>query len=64
MAGAAGGAVFAADAPRALSEWLRDARSGALVRQDYPLLFRTDLGRWLIALALLPLLMAFPRRQA
>ena len=64
MARAAGGAAFAAGAPRDLVRWLAEGRPGALVRQDYPLLFRTDLGRWLIALALAALLLAFPRRPA
>ncbi|MEM7042777.1 MAG: vWA domain-containing protein [Pseudomonadota bacterium] len=58
-----GGLVFTTDQTDALTAWLRDDARTRLERQDYPLLFWRDYGRFLLVLALIPLLMLF-RRQA
>ncbi|MEM8951036.1 MAG: vWA domain-containing protein [Pseudomonadota bacterium] len=58
-----GGRVFTTDQTDALTAWLRDDARTRLERQDYPLLFWRDYGRFLLILALIPLLMLF-RRQA
>ncbi len=58
-----GGHVFATDQTDALVAWLRDDARTQLERQDYPLLFWRDYGRFLLFPALVPLLILF-RRQA
>ncbi|MGC3940649.1 vWA domain-containing protein [Roseobacter sp. EG26] len=61
---AGGGEVFALDQSETLLRWLQaDART-RLEAQDYPLLFWKDMGRYLLALALLPLLLLFRRRPS
>ncbi len=57
-----GGRAFGLADADALAAWLSDAARTRLERQDYPLLFWHDLGRWLLALALLPALLLFRRR--
>ncbi|WP_187429499.1 hypothetical protein ROLI_042080 [Roseobacter fucihabitans] len=60
-AAAGQGRVFTLDQTEALSEWLsQDART-RLEAQDFPLLFWKDIGRYLLLLALLPLLLLFRR---
>lgn len=56
-----GGRLFTLDQADALALWLTDDARTRLARQDYPLLFWKDLGRYLLALSLLPLLMLFRR---
>lgn len=55
------GRALTADDPEALAGWLGDGARQDLVRQDFPLLFRRDLGRWLLVLAMAPLLLLFRR---
>ena len=58
------GRAFTLDDTEALGLWLSaDART-RLERQDYPLLFWHDLGRYLLVLALVPLLFLFRREAA
>lgn len=57
------GVVFTLEQTDALSRWLSDAARTRLEAQDYPLLFWKDMGRYLLILALAPLLLLF-RRQA
>ncbi len=63
LAGTGGGRVFTLDQTDALSQWLTEDARSRLELQDYPLLFWTDYGRYLLLLALVPLLLLF-RRQA
>ncbi|MET4128201.1 VWA domain-containing protein [Roseovarius sp. MBR-6] len=58
---AGGGRVFAPQAAGALAEWLSESARPRLERQGYRLLFWHDLGRYLLALALLPLLVLMRR---
>ncbi|GFE52262.1 hypothetical protein So717_40150 [Roseobacter cerasinus] len=53
------GQVFALDQTDGLASWLRDGGRAALQEQDYLLLFWVDLGRYVLLLALLPLLTLF-----
>ncbi len=57
-----GGRAFALADTDALAAWLSGAARTQLERQDYPLLFWHDLGRWLLILALLPAIVMFRRR--
>lgn len=58
------GRAFALEEVDALAEWLgQDARQ-RLERQDHPLLYWRDFGRWLLVLALVPLLLLFRREPA
>ena len=59
-----GGTVFGLDDGEALRLWLSEDARTRLERQDYPLLFWQDLGRYLIALALIPVLLLFRRETA
>lgn len=59
---AGGGRAFGLADTDALAAWLSDAARTRLERQDYPLLFWHELGRWLLALALMPALLLFRRR--
>jgi Ca-activated chloride channel family protein len=61
---AGGGRVFTLDQTDALAEWLGSSARTRLERQDYPLLFWKDLGRYVLILALLPLLLLFRRPVA
>ncbi len=63
-AGAGGGRVFTLDQTDDLAEWLQDDARTRLEAQDYPLLFWKDMGRYLLILALLPLLFLFRRQDA
>ncbi|MGB0661642.1 MAG: vWA domain-containing protein [Mangrovicoccus sp.] len=56
-----GGRVFTLEETDALATWLSDMSRSQMVRQSFPLLYWRDLGRWGLALALLPLLMLFRR---
>ncbi|PKQ11811.1 MAG: VWA domain-containing protein [Alphaproteobacteria bacterium HGW-Alphaproteobacteria-1] len=58
---AGGGRVFAPQEAGALAAWLSDGARPRLERQGYRLLFWHDLGRYLLALALLPVLVLFRR---
>ena len=64
LAGAGGGRVFTLDQTDDLAAWLSEDARTRLERQDYPLLFWKDLGRWLLALALVPLILLFRRQTA
>ena len=59
-----GGRAFGKEDVTALTDWLAQGARPRLERQGYPLLFWHDLGRYLLALALLPLLWLFRRRGA
>lgn len=61
LAGAGGGRVFTLDRTDALAGWLREDARTRLEAQDFPLLFWTDFGRYLLLLALVPLLLTFRR---
>ncbi len=61
IAAIGGGRLFSLDQANALASWLKDDGRRQLARQDYPLLFWKDLGRYLLALALIPLLVVFRR---
>jgi Ca-activated chloride channel family protein len=58
------GRVFGADEVNALTDWLAQSARPRLERQGYPLLFWHDLGRYLLAFVLLPLLWLFRRGAA
>ncbi len=58
-----GGQVFGLGDTDALTAWLAEDGRTRLERQDYPLLFWKDQGRFLLLLALIPMLLLF-RRQA
>lgn len=62
-AAAGDGRVFTLEQTDALADWLSEAARTRLEAQDYPLLFWKDMGRYLLILALFPLLLLF-RRQA
>lgn len=64
LAQVGGGRHFTLDQPEALAAFLSDDARTRLEADAYPLLFKDDLGRWLLALALLPLLLLFRRRRA
>ena len=59
-----GGAVFTTNQTEALADWLGASARTRLERQDYPLLFWKDFGRYLLVLALFPLLLLFRRPVA
>lgn len=63
-AGVGDGQVFTLAQTDALAAWLGDAARTRLQQQDYPLLFWKDCGRYLLALALFPLLLLFRRSPA
>ena len=48
----------------AFSEWLSESARTRLEAQDFPLLFWKDMGRYLLLLALFPLLLLFRRQVA
>ena len=60
-AGWADGQVFTLDQTDAFSDYLAEDARTRLEQQDLPLLFWHDLGRYLLALALLPMLFFFRR---
>lgn len=57
------GRVFTLEQTDLMADWLAEDARTRLLAQDYPLLFWKDMGRYLLLLALLPLLLLF-RRQA
>ncbi|MFK7762462.1 MAG: VWA domain-containing protein [Roseobacter sp.] len=57
------GAVFTLAQTDALSDWLAHSTRTRLEAQDFPLLFWKDLGRYVLLLALLPLLLLFRRQD-
>lgn len=57
-----GGQVFTLDQTDALANWMAEDARTRLEQQDYPLLFWKDIGRFLLFLALIPMLLLF-RRQ-
>lgn len=61
---AGAGRVFTLDQTDAFGDWMQTAARTRLEAQDYPLLFWKDMGRYLLALALLPLLLLFRRQSA
>lgn len=64
LAAAGGGQAFSTDQSGALASFLRDAARDRLEKQDYPLLFRSDMGRFLLVFAMLPVLLLFGRGRA
>ena len=60
---AGAGAVFTLEDTDALGRWLGSEARTRLERQEYPLLFWRDFGRYLLLLAVPPLLLLF-RREA
>ncbi|MEQ8254700.1 MAG: VWA domain-containing protein [Roseovarius confluentis] len=60
---AGGGQVFGLNDAEALAGWLVQDMAARLERQDYPLIFWIDMGRYLLLLAAVPMLLMF-RRQA
>lgn len=63
-AAAGKGAVFTLADTNALSDWLSHSTRTRLEAQNFPLLFWKDLGRYLLLLALLPMLLLFRRPDA
>lgn len=63
-AAAGQGAVFTLADTDAFSEWLGDSARTQLEAQNFPLLFWRDIGRYLLLLALCPLLLLFRRQVA
>lgn len=59
-----GGEVFTLDQTDDLGRWLSEDARTRLERQDYPLLFWQDFGRYLLLLALIPILLMFRREVA
>lgn len=62
LAQTGGGQVFDLNQTDALARYLQPSGRERLERQDYPLLFWADYGRWLLALALVPVLLLFRRK--
>ncbi|MHA6345992.1 vWA domain-containing protein [Roseivivax sp. CAU 1761] len=62
LAAAGGGRVFGLRDSAGFAAHIRAGARSRLVRQDYPLLFWSDLGRWLLLAALLPAALLFRRR--
>ena len=58
------GRAFTLSDTDALGDWLGEDARARLERQDYPLLFWHDLGRYVLIMALVPLLMLFRREAA
>ncbi|WP_372571819.1 VWA domain-containing protein [Ruegeria jejuensis] len=59
-----GGAVFTLEQTDGLQEWLASDARMRLEQADYPVLFWRDMGRYLLVLALVPLLLLFRRDAA
>ncbi|MCV3274056.1 VWA domain-containing protein [Roseobacter sinensis] len=62
-AAAGQGRVFTLDETDALADWVSAKARTRLERQDYPLLFWQDLGRYLLLLALIPMLLLFRKAR-
>ncbi len=58
------GAVFTLDQTDALQQWLASDARIRLEQAEYPVLFWRDMGRYLLVLALFPLLLLFRRNAA
>ena len=63
-AAAGNGRVFTLDQTEEFSSWLSDTARTRLEQQDYPLLFWADAGRYMLLLALFPVLILFRRQSA
>ncbi len=63
-ASAGGGAVFTLEQTDDLGRWLASDARMRLERTEYPVLFWRDLGRYVLFLALVPLLLLFRREAA
>ncbi|ETX28666.1 VWA domain-containing protein [Roseivivax isoporae] len=61
LAATGGGRVFTLADTDALAGWIGGEGRDRLELQDWPLLFWSDLGRWLLALALVPAFLLFRR---
>ena len=61
---AGGGRVFGLDDADALADMLGQDMAARLERQDYPLIFWSDMGRYLLLLAAVPMLLMFRRQSA
>ncbi|MFA3916356.1 VWA domain-containing protein [Ruegeria hyattellae] len=59
-----GGVVFTLEQTDALRDWLTSDARMRLEQADYPVLFWRDMGRYLLVLALFPLLLLFRRETA
>lgn len=64
LAATGGGRVFVTGQSVELADFLRTSARDRLEKQDYPLLFWSDLGRYVLVLALVPVLLLFGRVQA
>ncbi len=64
LASTGGGQVFALDQSADLAGFLARSGQTRLEKQDYPLLFRADYGRYLLGLALILVLPLFRRQPA
>ncbi|MEQ5871002.1 VWA domain-containing protein [Sagittula sp. NFXS13] len=62
VAQAGGGRSFLPTEGAPLARWLSTDGRAELLAQDYPLLYWRDMGPWILAIALLPLLTLFRRR--
>lgn len=60
---AGGGQVFTLNDSDALERWLSEDMRTRLERQDYPLLYWRDMGRYILVLALVPMLLLFRRES-
>lgn len=57
------GQVFTAADVNALGDWLAEDTRTRLERQDFPLLYWSDMGRYLLCIALLPMLFLFRKEM-
>lgn len=58
------GRIFTLDQTDALASWIADDARTRLVRQNFPLLYWQDIGRYLLVMAMVPLLTLFRRRSS
>ncbi|SFS81104.1 Ca-activated chloride channel family protein [Sulfitobacter marinus] len=63
-AAAGAGRVFTLDQSDVFAAWINETARTRLEAQDYPLIFWKDMGRYLLLLALFPLLLLFRRQIA
>jgi Ca-activated chloride channel family protein len=63
LAAAGSGQVFGTDQGLLLAEFMQDDARTRLEQQDYPLLFKAELGRYFLILALIPAAILFRRRS-
>lgn len=64
LAATGGGQVFPTARSAALAAFLQDSARDRLEKQDFPLLFWSDMGRFLLVFAMVPVLLLFPRNRA